>query len=97
MKTFLKVKSKERPQPKEINYNILYIRVNIHKELDDDLKEEFYVYDEVQYEGNEIIEYLDKKQIESEQLLTDLELNQLQTEQALTDMELKIIELEGVK
>ncbi len=94
---YTNVISEVKPKLKDLSHNTLYIRTSLTKKLDDDLKEEFYVYDEVQYEGNEILEYLDKKQIESEQLVTDLELNQLQTEQALTEMELKILELEGVK
>ena len=95
MKTFLKVESKEKPKLKEINYNTLYIRINIHKELRED--EEVFIYDEIQYEGNEIIEYIDNKQVESEQFITELELNQIQTEQTLTELDLKILEIEGEK
>ena len=73
MRKYIGVSSKDKPKLKEINYNTLYIRSNVHKELDED-QEELYVYDEIQLEGNEIIEYLDNKQIESEQLLTDIEL-----------------------
>ena len=91
MKTFLKVESKDKPKLKEINYSTLYIRTNIHKELRED--EEFFVYDEIQYEGNEIIEYIESKQIQSEQLITELELNQIQSEQMLTEIDLKILEL----
>ena len=96
MRKFLRVISHEKPKLKEIKYNTLYIRTNLRKELDSEL-DEIYVYEEIQYEGNEIIEYIDNKQIESEQLITDLELNQLQTEQFLTEMDLKILELERSK
>lgn len=92
MKKYIGVSSKDKPILKEINYNTLYIRSNVHKELDED-QEELYVYDEIQLEGNEIIEYLDNKQIESEQLLTDIELNQIQSEQKITDLELMVLGL----
>lgn len=92
MRKYIGVSSKDKPRLKEINYNTLYIRSNVHKELDDD-QEELYVYDEIQLEGNEIIEYLDNKQIESEQLLTDIELNQIQSEQKITDLELIVLGL----
>ncbi|AID44722.1 Phage protein [Candidatus Arthromitus sp. SFB-mouse-NL] len=92
MRKYIGVSSKDKPKLKEINYNTLYIRSNVHKELDED-QEELYVYDEIQLEGNEIIEYLDNKQIESEQLITELDLNQIQIEQMLTDIDLKILEL----
>lgn len=92
MRKYIGVSSKDKPKLKEINYNTLYIRSNVHKELDED-QEELYVYDEIQLEGNEIIEYLDNKQIESEQLVTDLELNQIQSEQKITDLELMVLGL----
>lgn len=92
MRKYIGVSSKDKPKLKEINYNTLYIRSNVHKELDED-QEELYVYDEIQLEGNEIIEYLDNKQIESEQLLTDIELNQIQSEQKITDLELIVLGL----
>lgn len=92
MRKYIGVSSKDKPKLKEINYNTLYIRSNLHKELDED-QEELYVYDEIQLEGNEIIEYLDNKQIESEQLLTDIELNQIQSEQKITDLELMVLGL----
>lgn len=92
MRKYIGVSSKDKPKLKEINYNTLYIRSNVHKELDED-QEELYVYDEIQLEGNEIIEYLDNKQIESEQLITELDLSQIQIEQMLTDIDLKILEL----
>lgn len=96
MRKYIGVSSKDKPKLKEINYNTLYIRSNVHKmvylELDED-QEELYVYDEIQLEGNEIIEYLDNKQIESEQLVTDLELNQIQSDQKITDLELMVLGL----
>lgn len=92
MRKYIGVSSKDKPKLKEINYNTLYIRSNVRKELDED-QEELYVYDEIQLEGNEIIEYLDNKQIESEQLVTDLELNQIQSDQKITDLELMVLGL----
>lgn len=96
---FKNVQSYNKPKLKELIYNTLYIRSNIRQYVEQEGEEakESYIYDEFQYEGNEILEYLDSKQIESERLVTDLELNQLQTDQALTEIELKILDLEGVK
>ena len=102
MKTFLKVESKDKPKLKEINYSTLYIRTNIHKELRED--EEFFVYDEIQYEGNEIIEYIESKQIQSEQLITEQDLNLIETNERLrelnlmvTELDLRLLESEGEK
>lgn len=95
MKQYFNVKSYDKPKARELNYNTLYIRSHIEKEYVEDLGREMYTYDEIQYQGNEILEYLDNRRIENEQLLTDIELNQITSDQMLTEIELTLLEIRG--
>ena len=94
MKRYESVQCLVKPEPIELQCGTLYINSNIRKMYDEDCQKDFYVYNQEQYCGDEIIEYLNEKLIGSEQLLTELELNQFETNQTLTEIDLKILELE---
>ena len=101
MKIYKNIRGTMKEVPEvEVNVDTVYIRTNIKKVEEEDLKG--WEYDEVQYKKDQFIETLSEKNKELEEdnvgLLMELAINELRldaTEEVVSNLILKIAKLEG--